>query len=294
MAETIKLLGMEIKKEKAGSISVPFADISYLVRRMHDACGDSAFIHADKKKVIIAVFDGVSGEQGAEQASSVAAIAILNHLKDIDSPSKDDLQEAMVQGHSHITNGYTTALVVIVEKNGRFSSASVGDSALYSIDKAGMIKLELLPKRIVGEGSSIFRFMAFRNIVGSVLGAPGDMEIFFKEGMLDAGDLLLMATDGITDNLKFDVEEGKVKDCSGERDLKEIIGEKNEAKAIIKTIEEEIMRRIENKVQINEAKESLIIKRDDLAIICLKFNEERYESQLGMPAKKKRKPKNKK
>jgi len=293
MAETIKLLGMEIKKKMAGSISSPFADISYLVRKMHDACGDSAIIYVDDDKAVLAVLDGVSGEPGAEQASSVAAIAILNHLKGIDSPSKDDLQEAMVQGHTHITNGFTTALVVVMEKNGRFFSASVGDSVLYSIDKGSRVKQEFLQKRIVGEGSSIFRYMAFRNVVGSVLGAPGDMEIFFKQGKVEPGEFLLLVTDGVTDNLKFDVDEGMVKDCSGERDLKEIIGEKKDEKAIVKAIEEEVLARMENKVQINEAKESLIIKPDDLAIICIGFNESKDGYDRMQPAKKPIRKKNK-
>lgn len=269
----IKLLGTEIKKEKKGELSTKFADMAYTVRRMHDVCGDSAFIYEDSNKAILAVLDGVSGEEGAEQASSVAAVAILNHLKRIESPTKEDVQEALITGAANIVYGLTTALVVVLDKKGGFIAGSVGDSVLYSLDKKGILKLEILPMRIVGEGSPVFRFLMFRNMVPSVLGLPADMEIYLKQGTLDPGDMLLLMTDGITDNLKIKIEEKKIKDCSGIDDLKEIIGKESDITKIVKKIRREILRRMEDRVDIKEEEESLIIKPDDLAIIGINLRQ---------------------
>jgi serine/threonine protein phosphatase PrpC len=213
----------------------------------------------------------VSGKPGAEAASSIATIAILNHLKKRDKLTTVDLQDALIHGHNNIIIGSTTALVVVIEKNGRFISASVGDSALYSIDKSKNLKLQIEPMRAVGKGSAIFRFMMLRNLVGSVLGTQGDLDIYLKDGKLDPGESLLLMTDGISDNLKIKTKEGNVTDCSGKDDLKNIIGKQSEIKKIISNIRKEIWKRIEDKVEVKEENESLLIKPDDFAIIGIKL-----------------------
>jgi serine/threonine protein phosphatase PrpC len=263
----IKLLGSEIKKEKKGELSTSFGDVAYVVRRIHDVCGDSAFIAEDKNKLILAVLDGVSGEEGAEAASSVAAVAILNHLKDIKTPAKEDIQEALIEGHTNIVLGFTTALVVVIEKSGKFIIGSVGDTSVYSLDKSGKISLEIQPMRIVGEGEKLFRFFMLRNIVPSVLGSPRDLDIYFRDGSLENEDSLILMSDGITDNLSVIVEEGKVTDVSGEDDLKKIIGAQKDTKTTVRKIYKEIIKRIEDKTEIKEKNLALMIKPDDLAII---------------------------
>jgi serine/threonine protein phosphatase PrpC len=267
----IKLLGKDIKTEKKGYAASKYAEISYVVRRMHDVCGDSALIYTDKNKTILAVLDGVSGEEGAEQASSIATIAILNFLKNNDSIKKDDLHDALVNAHSHIVYGFTTVLVVVVKPDGSFLSASVGDSTIYSLSKSGKLNLEMDLMRMVGVGSPVFRFALFRNNVTSVLGLQADLEIFFKEGSLDSGDSLLLVTDGILDNLKFEIENEKVKSCSGIKDLSNIIDKEKNIKKITTKIRKEILKRMDDRIEIKEETESLIIKPDDFAIIGLQF-----------------------
>jgi serine/threonine protein phosphatase PrpC len=282
---SIKLLGKDIKTEKKGDATCKYADISYIVRRMHDACGDSAVIHIDDKKTILSVLDGVSGEEGAEQASSIAAIAILNNLKDNDDITKDDLQDALVNAHSHIVYGFTTALVVAIKPDGGFVSASIGDSTIYSFDKSGNLDIVMDIMRMVGVGSPVFRFALFRNNVTSVLGLQADLEIYFKDGKLDPGDSLLLVTDGILDNLKIEIEDEKVKSCSGIMDLKEIIGKENDIKKITRKIRNEILKRIEDNVEIKEESESLIIKPDDFAIIGVHYKGKSKAKKAKLPRK---------
>lgn len=267
----IKLLGKDIKTEKKGDAECEYAQIAYDVRRMHDVCGDSALIYMDEKKIILAVLDGVSGEQGAEQASSIAAIAILNYLREKDRITKEDLQDALTGAHSHIVYGFTTALVVAIKPDGSFLSASIGDSTFYSLGRNSELDLVMDVMRMVGVGSPVFRFALFRNNVTSVLGLDADLEIYFKDGMLEPGDTLILVTDGILDNLKFQTEDNKVKSCSGTEDMKEIIGKKHEAKAIVRNIRSEILKRMKNPAEIKEGNQSLIIKPDDFAIIAIHF-----------------------
>jgi serine/threonine protein phosphatase PrpC len=273
------LLGSDIKTEKKGDISNPFAEIAYAIRKVHSECGDSAFIHADKNRAILAVLDGVSGEPGAEAASSVAAFAILNYLKKRENITSIDLQDALIHGHNNIIMGSTTALIVVIEKDGSFICASVGDCALYSLDKNGEIKLQIEPMRAVGKGSAIFRFMMLRNLVGSVLGTREDLDIYSKKGKLDPGEFLLLMSDGITDNLKIKTKEGNVDDCSGEYDLAKIIGKQADVKKIVGKIKNEVWHRIQDKVEVKEENESLIIKPDDFALIGFKLKEKKSKTQ---------------
>ena len=266
----IKLLGKDIKDGEKGKLSSKFADFSYHIKKGHDVCGDSAFVYYDEKKAVVAVFDGVSGVDGAEQASSIAAISILNYLKNISSPNKDDLQEALVNAHANIVYGFTTALVVVIMKDGKFTAGSVGDSALYSYGK-GKLQLELAPLRLVGEGMDFFRYMMGRNIVPNALGMPSDMEILFRDGALEKGDILLLATDGIVDNLKILTKENLVTDCSGKKDLLAIIDSETDVDKIVKKITDCIFLRWENKNVPLALGEKITIKTDDVAIVGIQF-----------------------
>jgi len=228
----------------------------------------------------------VSGEPGAEVASSVAAVAILNHLKKIEKIKPIDLQDALIHAHSNIIMGTTTALIVVIERSGSFMCASVGDSAMYSIDKDGKVATQIEQMRVVGPGSSIFRFMMLRNVVGSVLGTEGDLQIYFKQGTLDPGESLLLLSDGITDNLVIKTQEGNVSDCTGVEDLKSIIGHDREIGKIVTRIRKEIWRRMEDKVELKEKDKSLLIKPDDFAMIGFTLREKAPQKKKKSPKKK--------
>ena len=269
--KSVKLLGSAIGGEERGGFQEGFAEVSYVVRKGHEACGDSAFAYVDDRKAIIAVFDGVSGEPGAEQASSVAAVATLNSLKAKDSPTKDDIQEAFVEAHSNITYGFTTAAVAVVERKGRFISGSVGDSTLYSLGRKGRVRLELVPMRIVGNGTPVMDFLMQRAVVPVALGLPSDMQIYMREGRLSDGDSLLLMTDAVLDNLSVNVRKGKVSDCSGVADLTRILRGAAGIKEAVSRIRDEIVRRMDARFDIRDPDAVLVAKQDDMAIVGLRF-----------------------
>jgi hypothetical protein len=269
--KTVKMLGTEIGDEVRGELREGFADVSWFVRKGHNVCGDSAFVHADDSKIVAAVLDGVNGEPGADQASSVAAVAIVNHLKGIESPGKDDIQEALVNAHGNMVFGLTTVALAVVTRDGRFLCASVGDSLAYSLDMKGEVRLELPGARIVGPGSPVQRYLMYRNVVPAALGMGGDMEIRFKAGELSQGDMLLLTTDGVTDNLTIYVEKGAVRDCTGTKDLGLVIGDAREAQPVVRAIRDEVVRRMGERFDIRDPDRMLVAKTDDVAVVGIKY-----------------------
>lgn len=264
------LLGSGINNKASASCESKICALHMLVSKGHGECGDSAFAYCDDERVIIAVFDGVSGEPDAAHASSLAATDVLEFLKA--RPQSDrNIRDALIHASKEILRGYTTASIISIAKDGSFIMATVGDSPIYGINKNGELELEIRPGRPVGKGDSIFKFMNFRTLVTSVLGpSEVDMEIQMKEGRISKGEALILASDGLSDNLFVKVKDGYVTDASGAEDLGELIGELRTPEKIVKLIEKELKSRI-SKGRVERPGAVLHPKPDDLALIVLRW-----------------------
>lgn len=256
----------------------PFS-VSVLVKRGHEECGDSAFSYCDKDKLIIGVFDGVSGEPGASIASSDAARSILASLKSKNKASENDMLEALSKADCEIKKGYTTALVLFIERtSGEFVIASIGDSVAYTRDKKGDVALELPISRVVRNGDSVMRFLTYRNLVTSVLGkgnanneaqVPGisseSPDVSICSGKMGTGDFFILASDALPDNLFIKVDDGIVKDSSGNDDLESLIEGEADSKKIVMKLEATVKMRIDQG-RFERKNEFLVPKEDDLTI----------------------------
>jgi len=264
------MLGEAIKKEMSFGCRTKFGECFSFVRKGHEECGDSAFVYMDGKKAILGVFDGVSGEAGAASASSIAATAVLEFLKKHDKASGKIMAKALAKASREINQGYTTATVCFVEKDGTTILAGVGDSPVYGITKKGKIALELPLGRAVGDDNAIFKFFFFRNLVTSVLGPSGvDIHIHTREGKIRKGETLIIASDCLNDNLYIKVRKGYVRDSSGTEDLRKIIGRLKKPESIVKKIAKEIRKRIgKGKKEFEDY--VLVPKEDDLALIAFR------------------------
>jgi serine/threonine protein phosphatase PrpC len=265
--------GTEITLSKKADTKSGFCKLAAAVRRAHDACGDSAFIHADENKAIFGVFDGVSGEAGADRASTLAAKTILKKLVETEKPGQKEIQKALETAHASVTDGLTTALVVVVLSNGTFISASVGDSTMHSIDQKGNFDIELYGSRVVGKGDTIFRFLAFRNVVKSVIGwHSGEFEVIMREGRLSPGEILIAASDALVDNLNMRVSQFNIEDASGADDLKKIISNQREPEKIRDMLFEEIKERISmDGKEIRQDDMLLAPKKDDFSVVVFRY-----------------------
>lgn len=265
------LRGTEISDSALASLDAGFCQLSCLVRKGHDVCGDSAFISCDGNTAFFGVFDGVSGEPGADIASSTAAEIVLKRLGPR-MPSEKAMKGAIVEAHTTVMHGFTTALVVAVRNDGAYLAANVGDSALYSLDNAGGAHLEMPLARIVGNGDTIFRFLAFRDVVKSVVGwHAGGMEIRFQKGRLSEGECLISSTDCLPDNLKLAVSEYNVEDASGDKDLADMV-KPGSTEEMVGRIRSELERRMAMGGQTREGGYLLAPKVDDLAIVAFRFS----------------------
>lgn len=264
------ILGTGVKGSKSAAGKTGFCDFSIAVKKGHEECGDSGFAYDDGQKLIIAVLDGVSGEPGAASASSEAAIALLASLKKHDKMNGAIMKAVFAHVQENVTTGFTTVSVLFLQKNGSFMIAAVGDSPIYGIEKSGEMSLELPISRPVGDNDSILKFFTLRNMVIGVLGPTGtDVHINMASGTLSKGQVLILASDGLTDNLYMDTSEGYVTDSSGKEDLMALIGKEKKPAAIVKKLMAEVAKRLKS-----ERKEKdngvLVPKKDDIAIAVVR------------------------
>ncbi|MFH1520489.1 MAG: protein phosphatase 2C domain-containing protein [Candidatus Micrarchaeota archaeon] len=266
--------GSEVLNSGEFSGSTDFCDFSGVVKKGHDICGDSAFAYTDENKTIIAVFDGVSGEPGADVASAEAAEFFLDYLKKVNKISQKKMEAAAHIAKNHVKSGFTTASIIFLEKNGVFIAASVGDSPIYGVDKNRNVDLELPISRPVGDGDSILKFFNFRVFVSTVFGGfqsnkNPEIHMNMRKGRLGKDELLIVASDCLVDNLYMDSNNGYITDSTGKSDLKSLIGLFCEPKKIIEILSNEIEKRSKGK-KVELGSKILEPKLDDLAIIVLR------------------------
>jgi serine/threonine protein phosphatase PrpC len=131
--------------------------------------------------------------------------------------------------------------------------------------------LELPLGRAVGDGDSIFKFFYYRNMVTSVLGpSDADINIHTRSGKLMGGEMLLLATDCLIDNLAVKVDDGYVTDSSGSDDLTRLIGKPGDLEPLVRGLAKEIQNRLV-KGKIEKKGLQLVPKEDDLALIAFRF-----------------------
>ena len=229
------------KKSIFGSFFTNWFSVSIGVTVGHVICGDSAIFYSDDSKVVFGVFDGVSGEPGADRASESAACAMLSILKPLLVCDANQMKNALAEASRNIKEGYTTATVAFIRKDGTFTIGSIGDSPVYGHSDGDEFFRPLLPvARMVGDNDSILKFLYYRNIVTHVLGIEPvtnkEMQIAILTGKLNPADKIILATDGLSDNLFFGVNEGYVTDSFGCEDLTNIIGQEMSGSKILSKI----------------------------------------------------------
>lgn len=265
------LAGLKIKDAVEAGGSGGFCEFSAFVKKGHEECGDSAFIYCDGGKFAAGVFDGVSGEAGAASASSDAAAAALDYLAKAEKADEKTLREAVVHANDAVKSGFTTAALALVMKDGSFVVAGVGDSPVYSMSKNGEIDTELPLGRAVGDNDSVLKFLNFRNLVTSALGRlEADMDLHMRSGKLEKGELLILASDGLSDNLSFTVAEGYVSDTAGTADLGKLLGKTRKPETIVKILAKAVAARLA-KGQKAGGGRMLAPKQDDVAMVAFRF-----------------------
>ena len=179
----------------------------------------ATLIPVGKRAAVLAVADGVGGlPEGAEAAATVMAALVRgvgSGIHDV-SELRDTILTAVENANREILSrgaGSATTLAIAELHPGSIRTYHVGDSMILVTDRLGRIKVETVPHSPVGyavESGFLSESEAIlhgeRHLVSNVIGSP---DLHISVGVrtpFTAQDTLLIATDGLADN----VEKGRI------------------------------------------------------------------------------------
>lgn len=174
----------------------------------------AAVIPISTSECVLAVADGLGGARAGNLASSRAVEALRRALAQT-IENGTELRDAILNGFEDANGavqalglGAATTLAVVEIRENIVRSYHVGDSMILVVGLRGKIKLQSVPHSPVGYGvesgfldAKEAMYHEERHIVSNVVGAP-DMRIEVGPTLeLAPKDTLLIASDGLWDNL---------------------------------------------------------------------------------------------
>ncbi len=174
----------------------------------------AVLIPLDESSGVLAVADGLGGERAGELASRTALNELIASVRAADH-DENSLRAAILDGFENANRavcalgvGAGTTLVVTEIQSATVRSYHVGDSMMLVVGQRGKIKLQTLPHSPVGyavESGLLDEAEAMqhedRHMVSNMLGSP-NMRIDVGPTIeLALRDTLLLASDGLFDNL---------------------------------------------------------------------------------------------
>jgi len=178
----------------------------------------AAIIPVNDEFLLLLVADGVGGMVGARRASNLTVETIRKSVKSIDETTGSRLRTAILDGIEaanqkilDLGTGSASTLALAEIGPGYVRTYHVGDSILLICGQRGRLKLMTTPHSPVGfamEAGLLDESEALQhaelNLIFNVLGSA-DMRIEIgSELPMSAYDTLLVASDGLTDNVMQD------------------------------------------------------------------------------------------
>ncbi|MCB0353407.1 MAG: protein phosphatase 2C domain-containing protein [Bdellovibrionales bacterium] len=163
--------------------------------------------------IVLCVADGLGGARGGDQASRIALESLQESV--LSSAGKEPLRARIINGFESANQrildlgiGAGSTLVVVEVGKESFRAYTVGDSEVLVMGQKGVVLFSSLPQSPVGyavESGMIEPqaaiFHSDRHIVSSVLGS-NEMHIHLHSEMpLKERDTVVLATDGVFDNV---------------------------------------------------------------------------------------------
>ena len=215
---------MWVDRDMAEPEVVPFASGLVVVQSLRAPHRDgeanqdaAAVLPMDGQRGVLAVADGVGGMPDGDQA---ARIALEQMLAAVDEASREglELRDAVLNGFERanaavrkVGTGAATTLAAVELQDGSVRPYHAGDSLILVVGQRGKIKFQSVSHSPVGyavEAGVLTEQEAMhhedRHLVSNIVGIA-DMRIEIGPVLpLDARDTLLLATDGLSDNLGID------------------------------------------------------------------------------------------
>jgi len=138
------------------------------------------------------VFDGMGGHKKGEVASQLASSVMKEDYRDLVSYVEKANEEIYkYQDNNNDSEGMGTTMTAInIDKDGVLHVAHVGDSRCYVLSKRNLIKLTQ-DENVPG----------FQNVLLQALGTKKKLSIQTKDIHLSKGDVVLLCTDGLYNEL---------------------------------------------------------------------------------------------
>jgi PPM family protein phosphatase len=196
---------------------------------------------------VAAVFDGIGGEAGGELASRAACGAMALALDGL-PPREDEegrrrwLAAAITSGHEAIAlskrlhgeyAGQGTTAIAAVLTADKVLTSCVGDSRAYLVSRGRLSVIadeheDTVPRPAMADAldrvtaaedferapKDLSWAFTYRNIVAAELGSD-TAHVTVREHPLASGDLVLVVSDGVHDNLAHQEIEAVVAECAG-------------------------------------------------------------------------------
>jgi serine/threonine protein phosphatase PrpC len=176
----------------------------------------AAVIPIGGEALVLAVADGVGGNPSGREASNTAVNTLLRVLEGLPETTRLrsailDAVEAANKNVLELNRGAATTLAIAEISGGEFRCYHVGDSELIGVGQRGRVKLRVVPHSPTGfavEAGLMDEEEAVqheqRHVLFNVIGSP-DMRIEVGASWkLALRDTVLLATDGLMDNLFAD------------------------------------------------------------------------------------------
>lgn len=177
----------------------------------------AALIPLDAQTAVLVVADGLGGEAAGEQASQLSIRALRRSIESAAGQGMM-LRSAILNGFENanlavqkLGIGAATTMAAVELHADTVRPYHVGDSMILLVGQRGLIKMQSLSHSPVGyavEAGVINEKEAMhhedRHLVSNVIGSP-DMRIEIGSSIkLAQHDTLLLASDGLFDNLRID------------------------------------------------------------------------------------------
>lgn len=175
----------------------------------------AAIISCDDQRAVLAVADGLGGQPAGDQASRIAMMELQKSVEHA-AVERLDLRGAILSAFENANRqvtalglGAATTLAVVEIDGQRARSYHAGDSAILIVGQRGRIRSQTIDHSPVGYGvhagvidESDAMDHEERHLILNMVGCD-DMRIDVGPAIqLRARDTVLLATDGLTDNLR--------------------------------------------------------------------------------------------
>jgi len=193
-------------------VCAPFAagNLAYFSARKEEGSGANEDGALFDQKGVLAVADGAGGQAAGARASRCALERLHEALEGAES-LRDAIMSGFERGQEDVAGlglGAATTLAVVEMGEGTVRTYHVGDSFILVVGQRGRRKLQSISHSPVGyaiEAGLLDEDEALhhkeRHLVSNLLGAPGMHVEVTSPLRLAARDTVLLASDGLTDNL---------------------------------------------------------------------------------------------